>query len=130
VTWRGPRKSAKDPLLARASHYRRNRQHWLALARTLGLRCSLCGCVIEWRKEYQRLPGGRENANYLVIGHVTSRYHAKRMGWTEQQINALSNSRPECKRCSNRSGAQLGQQVQRANAKIKLRIGRSDSDRW
>jgi hypothetical protein len=129
--WRGPR-TTRDPLLITASH-RSNRTYWVALARTVGLRCTLCGCPIEWRKEYRRLPNGRENPRYLVIGHVTSRYTAKRMGWTEQQINSLSNTRPECKHCSNKTGAQLGRQVQHSNRnkdRVKVRGDLDDSRDW
>lgn len=54
----------------------------------------------------------RLNPRYLVVGHIVSRYEAKRMGWTVKQMNALTNLRAECQRCSNRSGARLGQQVQ------------------
>ena len=65
-----------------------------------------------------------------MVGHKVSRYHAKRMGWPEAAINSVSNTQPECRECSNRSGARLGQQVQRAKAKIILKIGLDDSHRW
>jgi hypothetical protein len=52
------------------------------------------------------------------------------MGSSEREINGLANTQPECQSCSNKSGARLGQQVQRANAKIKLRVGASDAHRW
>jgi len=51
------------------------------------------------------------NPKALVVGHIVSRYAARRAGWTEAEINALSNTQPECQACSNRSGAQLGQRV-------------------
>ena len=124
MTWRGPRKSGKDPLLARASHYKRNRQHW----QRLRLPCAVCGTAIDY--DGPNLIDGRQNRRSLVVGHIVSRYLAKRMGMSEAQINALSNTQPECRECSNRSGARLGRQVQRANAKIKLKIGLDDSHRW
>jgi len=125
--WRGPR-TARDPLLVTATH-RSNRAYWLALAKTAGLRCALCGCAIAWRKEYHRLPNGKENGNYLVVGHIISRYAAKQMRWTEAQINALSNSRPECKRCSNKTGAQLGRQLQHRK-RNRTRIDLDTSREW
>ena len=54
----------------------------------------------------------RLNPRALVIGHVVSRYEAKRLGWTEQQINALSNIRPERMDHSLRSGGRLGASIQ------------------
>jgi hypothetical protein len=122
VAWRGPKSVGKDPLLARASHYKRNRKHW----QRLGLPCSICHRPIDYTGP--NLVNGRQNPRTLVVGHIVSRYHAKRLGWTEAMINSVSNTRPECRACSNRTGAQLGQRVQRANAKV--RVGLSDRDRW
>jgi hypothetical protein len=124
VTWRGPKSAGKDPLLARASHYKRNRQYW----QHLRLPCAMCGHPIDY--DGPNIIGGRQNPRALVVGHVVSRYHAKRMGWSEAMINSVSNTRPECRACSNRSGAQLGRQVQRANAKAKIRVSASDAHRW
>jgi hypothetical protein len=124
VTWRGPRASGKDPLLARASHYKRNRQHW----QRLRLPCAVCHKAIDY--DGPNIINGRQNPRALVIGHKTSRYLAKRLGWPEVAINALANSQPECRECSNRSGARLGRQVQRANVNGRFRPSRTDRDRW
>jgi hypothetical protein len=120
--WRGPQ-TASDPLLTAAGH-RRNKEHW----RRLRLPCAVCGRAIDY--DGPRYIQGRQNPRSLVVGHVVSRYTAKRAGWTEQQINSLSNSQPECQACSNRSGAQLGARVSNAKAKAKIKTGRSDRDRW
>jgi hypothetical protein len=124
MAWRGPKSAGKDPLLARASHYKRNRQYW----QRLRLPCSVCHRPIDY--DGPRFIVGWQNPRTLVVGHIVSRHQAKRLGWSVTQINALSNSQPECQECSNRSGARLGQQVQKANAKIRLRVGRTDADRW
>jgi hypothetical protein len=124
VTWRGLRASGKDPLLARASHYKRNRQYW----QRLRLPCAVCGRAIDY--DGPNIINGRQNLRALVVGHVVSRYHAKRMGWSEAMINSAANTQPECRACSNRTGAQLGRQVQRANAKAKVRLSVSDASRW
>jgi hypothetical protein len=87
---------------------------------------AICGRPIAY--DGPRYINGKQNPRTLVVGHIVSRYTAKRLGWSEVQINALSNTQPECQACSNKSGARLGRQVQRANAKI--RVGRSDRDRW
>jgi hypothetical protein len=122
VTWRGPKMQAKDPLLARASHYKRNRKHW----QRLRLPCAVCRRPIDY--DGPNLINGKQNLRALVVGHRISRYHAKRMGWSEAMINSTANTQPECRACSNRTGAQLGRQVQQANAKGKY--GRDDSRRW
>jgi hypothetical protein len=126
MVWRGPKSAGKDPLLARASHYKRNRKYW----QRLRLPCAICGRAIDY--EGPNLINGRQNLRALVVGHRVSRYHAKLMGWSEARINSISNSQPECRGCSNRSGAQLGRQVQQAKAKTKLRFSASASDasRW
>jgi hypothetical protein len=124
MAWRGPKSAGKDPLLARASHYKRNRQYW----QRLRLPCAVCGQPIDYTGA--NMINGRQNPRALVVGHAVSRYHAKRMGWSEAMINSVSNTRPECRRCSNRTGAQLGRQVQRAKAKNKVRVGATDRDRW
>jgi hypothetical protein len=123
MAWRGPKSSGKDPLLARASHYKRNRQHW----QRLRLPCAVCGRPIDY--DGPNIVNGRQNLRALVVGHKVSRYHAKRMGWPEAAINSVS-TQPECRACSNRSGARLGRQVQRANAKGGLRFGLTDASRW
>ena len=70
----------------------------------------------------------------FVAGHIVSRRNAKLLGWPEAQTNSLANLRPECRSCSNRSGAREGQQAQRA--KVKRRQGKvvygfaDDSHRW
>lgn len=122
MTWRGPRKSGKDPLLARASHYKRNRLYW----QRLRLPCAVCGRAIDY--DGPSTTNGRQNPRALVVGHKTSRYLAKRLGWSEAMINSVSNTQPECRACSNRIGARLGRQVQRANAMV--RFGATDAHRW
>jgi hypothetical protein len=122
IAWRGPRKSGKDPLLARAAHYKRNRAHW----QRLRLPCAVCHRGIDY--DGPNIINGRQNPRALVVGHIVSRYWAKRMGMSEVQINALSNTRPECRECSNRSGARLGRQVQQASRRV--RTGLTDSHRW
>jgi hypothetical protein len=122
MAWRGPRSAGKDPLLARASHYKRNRQYW----QRLRLPCAVCGRPIDY--DGPNLISGRQNPRALVVGHRVSRYAAKRAGWSEAMINSTANTRPECRACSNRSGARLGWLVQQANAKGKY--GRDDSRRW
>jgi hypothetical protein len=124
MAWRGPKSAGKDPLLAKSAHYRRNRKHW----QRLRLPCAVCGRAIDYTGS--NVVNGKQNLRALVVGHRVSRYHAKRMGWTEAQINSLQNSQPECRQCSNRSGAQLGRAVQQAKAKAKLRFSASDASRW
>jgi hypothetical protein len=122
MTWRGPRKSGKDPLLAKAAHYKRNRDHFIRLR----LPCAVCHRPIDYGGP--RYINGKQNPRALVVGHIVARYWAKQMGWTDAQINSLQNVQPECQSCSNRTGAKLGSMVQRT--KQRVRVGRTDRDRW
>jgi hypothetical protein len=119
--WRGP-PTASDPLLTKASH-RRNKEHW----KRLRLPCAVCSRAID--HDGPRYINGRQNPRALVVGHIVSRYMAKRAGWTEQQINALANTRPECQACSNRAGAQLGARAQRTKQRMRTGLA-DDSHRW
>lgn len=107
--WRGPR-TPGDPLLT--THHWRTviRPHW----QRLRLPCARCGRPIDYDGPRFLIVNDRRRLNprYLVVGHIVSRYEARRRGWTDQQINALSNTQPECQACSNSSGARLGQRVQ------------------
>lgn len=90
--------NAGDPLLRRAD--------WLAVVgywrkKRGPLECARCGLVID------RTPGQRHGGS-LDVGHIVSRYDARRMGWTDEQINSLSNSQPECQTCNRAHGARLG----------------------
>src|SRR5215217_1883622 len=114
MAWRKP----KDPLLTTA-RYRRNRE----VLKRQRLLCAVCGRPIDYSQ-----PGA------FVAGHVVARHKAKRLGWTEEMINALSNLRAECKSCSYRTGAHEGNQVKRA-MRQRVRPGGAtghltDSHRW
>lgn len=121
MAWRGPTKPT-DPLLQTAAH-RGNRAYWLRLR----LPCARCKRAIDYDGPRYIVVNGRrrQNPRYLVVGHIVSRYEARLLGWTAEQINTLSNTQPECTACSNRSGAQLGQKV----AAVKAAI-RSPASRW
>lgn len=123
--WRGPR-TATDPLLTTAQ-WRKIRQHWIKLRRP----CARCGMPIDYDGPRYLVVNGRrrQNPRSLVVGHIVSRYDARRMGWTEDRINSIPNTQPECQDCSNRSGARLGQKVQRSRP--GRRIPRPlTADRW
>jgi hypothetical protein len=52
------------------------------------------------------------NPAALVIGHIVRRYEARRLGWSAEQINAVTNTRPERMDNSLRSGGRLGASIQ------------------
>jgi hypothetical protein len=85
-----------DPLLKRAD-WRAAIAYW----RGSNAPCARCGGRID-RRSKTRGPDS------LDVGHVVSRYEARRLGWTDEQINALSNTRPEHARCNRADGARLG----------------------
>jgi len=90
-----------DPLLSTAAWRTTIRQHHIRA----GLPCARCGGAIDYgAKRY--LPGTRRvNPRSLVVGHIVGRDQARRLGWSDAQINALSNTQAEHSRCSDRSGA-------------------------
>jgi hypothetical protein len=105
MAWRGSHGRHDRPLTTVA--WRKHRIYW----KRLRLPCSGCGGWIDYDGP-RYLPGRRLNSRYLVVGHIVSRHQGRLWGWTEAQINALSNTQPECQDCSNRSGAKLGRQLQ------------------
>jgi 5-methylcytosine-specific restriction endonuclease McrA len=110
MAWR----TTKDPLLS-TPLYRRNRAH----LKRLRLPCAVCGRPIDYATPGQ-----------FVAGHIVARHLAKRWEWTEQQINALSNLQPECKRCSARTGAREGHLAKRAMRQRVRRAALTDAARW
>src|SRR5215218_781931 len=109
MPWRGPH-GPDDPLLATTRHPGANRKHWKRLRRP----CAVCGLAIDYTgKTFIVVAGVRRlNPRSLVVGHIVDRATAKRLGWSAAQINSLSNTRPECARCSVKSGAKLGRRLQ------------------
>lgn len=109
MVWRGPR-TPTDPLLATTAWRTTIRQYWIRQH----LPCARCGRAIDYEGPRYVVMAGRRRLNprYLVVGHKVSRAIAKRTGWTEQQINALTNTQPECNHCSVTSGARDGQRAQ------------------
>src|SRR5215217_4274400 len=112
MAWR----SSKDPLLS-MPRYRRNRE----VLKRQKLPCAVCG-----------RPIACEVAGEFVAGHIVARHVAKRLGWTEDRINSLANLRPECRRCSFRTGSREGNRVKRAMRQRPRRSGLplDDSARW
>ena len=124
VAWRGPH-GPDDPLLATARH-RANRAYWKRQKRP----CARCGGAIDYTGKTFIVINGKRRLNplALVVGHIVGRYEAKRMGWNEAQINALSNTQPECARCSVKSGARLGRRLQ--GVKTRRQLAATGASRW
>lgn len=56
------------------------------------------------------------------LGHIVSVAAARRMGWTEQQINAASNLGPAHPKCNRSAGGKAGRALQVAASKQKRRL--------
>lgn len=129
-----PRRASKgaDPLL-QTNHWRKVvRAHWIRHARV----CARCGRPIDTGLA-RCYPGTRKvHPGSLAVGHIVGRDQAKALGWTEAQINAISNTQPEHARCSDRSGAQYGNQKRgRRGAQLRVvpredRQALDNSRRW
>ena len=108
-----------DPLLTTTEWRVTIRQHHIRA----GLPCARCGGVIQYGAP-RYYPGTRRvNRRSLVVGHIVGRDQAKRLGWSDEQINALSNTQAEHAVCSDRSGAaylnaKRGRRVTRSRAKL------------
>lgn len=117
--WRGPR-TPNDPRLT-SHHWRKVvRPYWQAKR----LPCARCGKAIDYDgpRYLTTITGKRRlNPRYLCIGHKVSRNMARRMGWTDEQADAIANTQPECQACSNSSGAREGQRMQAARTPTTYR---------
>jgi hypothetical protein len=84
--------------------------------RRLPCQCGCGGQPIDYDGPTYVLINGKRRLNpaSLAVGHVVSSYAAKQLGWTEQQINSLGNTRPERADHSLRSGAELGERVRQS----------------
>jgi hypothetical protein len=47
----------------------------------------------------------------LECGHIVAKHMARQLGWSDAQINHLSNSRPEHSRCNRSAGTTYGNTV-------------------
>lgn len=99
------RKRGNDPLL-KTKGWARIRRHWIEHVTRYGTPCARCHGRID-----PAAPKGHPKA--LIVGHIVSRARARALGWTPEQINALSNTQPECTTCSARSGARDTNRIRR-----------------
>jgi hypothetical protein len=108
MTWHGPA-TRHDPILSTQT-WRTIRRHW----QQRRLPCARCHQPIDYDgPRYLTTNDGsrRLNPRALAVGHKIDRHTARQLGWTIQQINAITNTQPECQDCSNRSGARLGAKI-------------------
>lgn len=91
--------SSGDPIYKRAD-WGRVVAYWRGLVETGVVGCQAPRCLATSRVITlgHRLWG-------LDAGHIVGKADARRMGWTDEQINALDNSRPEHRRCNRHAGA-------------------------
>lgn len=83
-------------------------RHWRGQqARGRTLACARCGGPIA------RVQGTDKS---LDVGHITARVIAVQLGWSVEEINAISNTQPEHRGCNRTAGAELGNQL-RARAR-------------
>jgi len=115
----------RDPTLTSRKHRDHNRAHWQALR----LPCARCGCAIDYDGP-QYLADGTQNPRYLVVGHIVDRAQARLLGWSLERQNDLSNTQPECRKCSNDSGAQLAVQTRQKTARNTAPIAAPEASRW
>lgn len=95
------------------------RGHW----QRQRLPCARCNRAIDYDAP-RYLPGTRKvNQRTLVVGHIIGRHEARILGWSDEQINALQNTQPECAKCSNQSGARYGNKLRaKPSPRIRLKL--------
>jgi hypothetical protein len=105
------------------------RPYWVARREP----CRRCGRAIDYTGG-RFIPGTRRvNPRSLVVGHIVGRDEARRLGWSNAQINALSNTQPECADCSNKSGAIYGNRLRSARLRsvpVEQRPALDQSREW
>ena len=88
-----------DPLYQRKD-WRRVVKFWQSRQ---GLACARCGGAIRMT--------GQRGPDSLDVGHIIGKHEARQMGWSDDQINRLSNTQPEHSRCGRRAGAEYGNEA-------------------
>jgi hypothetical protein len=99
------------------------RRHWQARREP----CRRCGQPIDYDSP-RYWPGTRRvNPTTLAVGHVIGRHEARALGWSEERINAITNTQPEHARCSDSSGATYGNALRKPPTHHSTRY---ETDDW
>jgi hypothetical protein len=101
--WGRPRPRS-DPRL-HTPQWRQSREYWKREGKRQEIPCARCGCKINYDAWY--IPGvypRKVYPNAYVLGHVISRDQGRALGYDDQWLDSVENTRPECSRCSARSG--------------------------
>jgi hypothetical protein len=122
MTWDRTRATDdNDPLI--------NNRNWRKLReqiKALRLPCARCGRQIDYDNVC-----GKQSPRSFVLGHRVSRREARALGWTIAQMNSLGNLQPECRSCSNKSGAKLARSLQNTRPPLEPFVPFADfGDRW
>jgi hypothetical protein len=121
VTWDRTRAADEnDPVI--------NNRQWRKLreqVKALRLPCARCGGWIDYDNAL-----GKQSPRSFVLGHKVSRREAKARAWTAAQMNSLANLQPECRRCSNKSGAKLARSLQAQRMTAEQAMTTPFPDRW
>lgn len=118
-------KGGSDPLLNNAAWRGPIRDYWIRAA----LPCARCHGPIQYGAPMHYPGTKRVNPWSLVVGHVVGRDKARRLGWSDAQINAISNTQPECKACSDSSGARYGNRLRGAMLSVVRQRPATDTSR-
>lgn len=105
-----PQRGTGDPLL-KGADWDSVKRYW----RRQRLPCARCAHPIDY--------DGPRGPRSLDVGHVVGRDEARTLGWTRKQINAISNTQPECRTCSRSSGATYGNAKRHAPRPRPLEAG-------
>lgn len=77
--------------------------------------CARCGGEIDRRR-------GARGPWSLDVGHIVSRYEARRLGWSEDKIHAQENTQAEHRRCNRAAGAAITNAIREASKNTKPQV--------
>ena len=115
--FRGGGMPSNDPYL-KTPAWQKIRAYWLASTEP----CARCGGPID-RRRRARGPWA------LDVGHIVSRYEARRLGWPESEIHSIRNTQPEHRRCNRAAGAMITNQI-KIGTKVQVRGSNRVSRAW
>jgi hypothetical protein len=120
--WGKPRPRS-DPRL-HSPQWRESRKYWRREGKANDIPCWRCGRKINYDQWF--IPGTRKVwPNAYVLGHMLGRDLGASLGYDPSWIDSIANTRPECSRCSARSGYRT-QAAKRRQARTSSRRAASN----
>lgn len=118
--WRGPRRRYRDPIYHSPS-YRRARAYYKSIAAA----CAICHYPINYAADALLASAG-----YHLDHHPMGVREGRILGWTDEMLNSLANTRPTHRLCNIRQGASKGARIKAANQKRRPKRQPGATRKW